>query len=95
MLDGVQQIRILLLYARKSERYIGSDWYFQLTWNDSDVNLPSKSMVPLNVSCFFDAERDGTAMGACGGVTYQIVGKDSVIQGYGEILILEILYVVY
>lgn len=68
---------------------------FQHTWNDSDVNLPSKSMVPLNVSCFFDTKRDGTAMGACGGVTYQIVDKDSVIQGYGKILILEILYVVY
>jgi hypothetical protein len=64
------------LLRTNQKKQMGKDW------NDSAVNLPSNSMGPLDASHFFDAKRDGSMMGTCGGVTYQIVDKDSFIQGY-------------
>jgi hypothetical protein len=64
------------LLRTNQKKQMGKDW------DDSDVNLPSNSMGPIDASYFFDSKRDGAAMGTRGGVTYQVVDKDSFIQGY-------------
>jgi hypothetical protein len=64
------------LIRSNQKKQMGKDW------DDSDVNLPSYSMGPLNASYFFDAKTDQAVMGTRGGVTYQVVDKDNFIQGY-------------
>ena len=64
------------LQRTNQKKVMGKDW------NDTDVSLPYNSMGPLNTTHFFDAKRDGASKGTRGGVTYTVIDKDSLIQGY-------------
>eukprot|EP01068_Selenidium_serpulae_P004179 Selendium_serpulae@DN3449_c1_g1_i11.p1 len=52
------------------------------SWDDAAVLPPSNSVGPLEASAFFHAKADGAATGCRGGMTYKILDKDSVIQGF-------------
>lgn len=50
-------------------------------WNDKELIPPTNNVDPLTTSVFFDAKADSAMKGCRGGFTYQVLNKESNIQG--------------
>merc|ERR1712013_563132 len=74
---NVSAYHILALVQKRKET--GKDW------GDDELVPPSNTISPLETCAFFDGKSDGAAKGCRGGMTYRILDKHSVIQGYVSI----------